>query len=190
MSEATALIPADGIERCIFLVRGHKVMLDSHLAALYGVETKQLNRAVRRNLDRFPPDFMFQLAPEELAHLRFRIGTSNVGRGGRRYAPYAFTEQGVAMLSSVLHSRRAVQVNVAIMRAFVRLREALSLHKELAHKLAELERKIEGHDESIRTLFEAIRQLMTPQETPRKEIGFHIKEDHVPYRIRRRVAHR
>ena len=165
-------------------------MLDFHLAALYGVETKNLNKAVKRNLDRFPSDFMFQLAPEELGNLKFQIGTSSYAHGGRRKPVSAFTEQGVAMLSSVLHSQRAVQVNIAIMRAFVRLREALSLHKELAHKLADLERQIEGHDQSIHTLFEAIRQLMTPPEQPRKEIGFHIKEDGVPYCIRRRAARR
>jgi hypothetical protein len=164
-------------------------MLDSHLAALYGVETKNPNKAVRRNLSRFPADFMFQLTPEELANLKFQIGTSSSTHGGRRKPVSAFTAQGVAMLSSVLHSQRAVQVNIAIMRAFVRLRETLSLHKELAHKLAELERKIENHDESIHTLFEAIRQLMTPPaEPPRKEIGFHLRETGVPYRIKRRAA--
>jgi len=155
------------------------------------VETKNLNKAVRRNLSRFPADFMFQLTPEELANLKFQIGTSSSTHGGRRKPVSAFTEQGVAMLSSVLHSQCAVQVNIAIMRAFVRLRETLSLHKELAHKLAELERKIENHDESIHTLFEAIRQLMTPPaEPPRNEIGFHIKEDSLPYRIKRRAVQR
>jgi hypothetical protein len=155
------------------------------------VETKNLNKAVRRNLSRFPADFMFQLTPEELANLKFQIGTSSSTHGGRRKPVSAFTEQGVAMLSSVLHSQRAVQVNIAIMRAFVRLRETLSLHQELPHKLAELERKIENHDESIHMLFEAIRQLMTPPaEPPRKEIGFHIKEESVPYRIKRRAAQR
>ena len=189
MDENGAVIPPDGIERSIFLIRGHRVMLDSHLAALYGVETKNLNKAVRRNLGRFPLDFMFQLAPDELDNLKFQIGTSSYTHGGRRKPVSAFTEQGVAMLSSVLRSERAVRVNIAIMRAFVRLRETLSLHKELAHKLAELERRIENHDESIHSLFEAIRQLMAPQaEPPRKEIGFHLKEDSVPYRIKRRAA--
>ena len=163
-------------------------MLDVHLAQLYGVETKNLNKAVKRNLDRFPADFMFQLTLKEIENLRFQFGTSSFGHGGRRYAPYVFTEQGVAMLSSVLKSRQAVRVNIAIMRAFVRLRETLSLHKELAHKLAELERKIEKHDESISTLFEAMRQLMTPVEKPAKEMGFHVKEDAVPYRIRRKLV--
>lgn len=183
-----AIARADRIEHCIFLVRGHKVMLDSHLATLYGVETKSLNKAVKRNLDRFPPDFMFQLEVQEVENLRFQIGTSSLGHGGRRYAPYAFTEQGVAMLSSVLRSKQAVQVNVAIMRAFVRLRETLTLHKELASKLADLESRIEGHDTAIRSLFEAIRQLMAPPTPPPKpEIGFHVKEDAIPYRIRKRA---
>jgi hypothetical protein len=175
------------IEKSIFLIRAHRVMLDFHLAGLYGVETKNLNRTVKRNLDRFPDDFMCQLTAEEVANLRFQIGTSSFGHGGRRYAPYVFTEQGVAMLSSILKSKQAVNVNIAIMRAFVRLREALSLHKDLAHKLAELERKIESHDESISTLFDAIRRLMTPPDKPQKEIGFHIKEDSIPYRTKRRT---
>jgi hypothetical protein len=188
MTEGTDIIPVERIEHCIFLIRGHKVRLDFHLAALYSVETKNLNKAVKRNPDRFPADFMFQLTAEELANLKFQLGTSSSTHGGRRKPVSAFTEQGVAMLSSVLRSQQAIRVNVAVMRAFVRLRETLSLHKELAHKLAELERKIENHDESIRTLFEAIRQLMTPPEKPRKEIGFHIKENSVPYRIKRRTA--
>jgi phage regulator Rha-like protein len=164
-------------------------MLDSHLAALYGVETKSLNKAVKRNIERFPPDFMFQLTAEEADCLRFQSGTLKRGQHSK-YLPHVFTEQGVAMLSSVLRSKRAIQVNVAIMRAFVRLRETLSVHKDLAVKLAELERKIEGHDESIRTLLEAIRQLMAPPEESRKEIGFHIKEDAVWYRIGRKTVHR
>jgi phage regulator Rha-like protein len=130
---------------------------------------------------------MFQLTVDEADALRFQFGTLKRGQHFK-YLPYAFTQEGVAMLSSVLNSQRAIQVNVAIMRAFVRLREVLSLHKDLAHKLAELERKIENHDESIRSLFEAIRQLMTPPEPPRREIGFHIKEDSVRYRIKRRTA--
>jgi ORF6N domain-containing protein len=156
----------------ILFVRGQKVMLDSDLAKLYGVETKALNRAVNRNRGRFPADFMFELTSQELRALRYQIGTSNAGRGGRRTLPYAFTEQGVAVLSSVLRSRRAVLVNVAIMRAFVRLRQLLTTNKELAHQLAELERKLENHDDSIRSLFDAIRQLMTPPELPRRRIGF------------------
>lgn len=178
----------ENIERCILLLRGQKVILDRDLAALYEVETKNLNKAVRRNLARFPGDFMFHLTADEAESLRFQIGTLKRGQHFK-YLPLAFTEQGVAMLSSVLNSQRAIQVNIAIMRAFVRLRETLSLHKELADKLADLERKIESHDKGITTLFEAIRKLMTPApETPRKEIGFHIKEDAVPYRTRRKAA--
>lgn len=169
----THLIPAERIEQCILLVRGHKVMLDRDLAKLYGVTTFNLNKAVKRNLDRFPDDFMFQLDFQEVRSLIFQFGISKPeGRGGRRHLPYAFTEQGVAMLSCVLKSKRAVQVNVAIMRAFVRLRQVLSSNKELANKLAELERKLETHDGHIRSLFDAIRQLMAPPEPPPRRIGF------------------
>ena len=151
------------------LIRGEKVILDADLAELYGVETKTLNQAIKRNLSGFPADFMFQLAQEEVEALRFHFGASK-GRGGRRYLPYAFTELGVAMLSSVLNSERAIEVNIAIMRAFVRLREILATHKDLARKLEELERKYDGQ---FRAVFEAIRQLMTPPaETRRGRIGF------------------
>jgi phage regulator Rha-like protein len=136
-------IPAERIERSIVLIKGHKVMLDEDLAELYGVETRILVRNVKRNLERFPAHFMFQLTNEEYQRLRSQIGISKPGRGGRRYLPYAFTEQGVAMLSSVLHSKRAIQVNIAIMDTFVRLRQMLSSHEELAHKLAALEKKVE-----------------------------------------------
>lgn len=184
------IIPAERIERAILLIRGQKVMLDRDLAVLYGVETKALNKAVGRNLDRFPADFMFQLTKEETDSLRFQFGTLKRGQHSK-YFPYAFTEQGVAMLSSVLRSPRAVQVNIAIMRAFVQLRQLLGSHTELDRKLAELERKIEGHDTDIQSLFEAIRQLMAPPPAPSKpEIGFHVKEEPVPYRIkpRRKVS--
>ena len=147
------LIPAERIERSILLLRGQKVMLDSDLAELYGVETKTLNRAVKRNLDRFPADFMFRLSADEVEALRFQFGTLKLGRGQhRKYLPYAFTEQGVAMLSSVLRSQRAVQVNIAIMRAFVRLREILATHKDLALRLDELEEegRATGREDSRR----------------------------------------
>jgi len=146
-------------------------MLDSDLAELYGVETSNLNKAVKRNIDRFPTDFMFQLSKQEAERLRFQDGTSNTGRGGRRYRPYVFTEQGVAMLSSVLRSKQAVQVNIAIMRTFVRLREMLASHKKLARKLEELERK---YDAQFKVVFDAIRQLMVPSTPAQKRrIGFH-----------------
>ena len=170
------------IEHAIHLIRGQRVLLDRDLAALYGV-TGNLNKAVRRNIGRFPGDFMFQLTPDEADALRFQFGILQQGMHFR-YLPHVFTQEGVAMLSGVLNSPRAEQVNIAIMRAFVRLREALALHKELAHKLNDLERKIESNDESIRMLFEAIRQLMTPPEHPRKEIGFHVKETSPPYRAK------
>ena len=160
-SEDTQLVPVEKVESLIHLARGEKVLLDSDLAVLYGVTTGNLNKAVKRNPHRFPPDFMFQLSDKEAAGLIFQSGTSKQ-RGGRRHNPYAFTEQGVAMLSSVLRSERAVQVNVAIMRAFVGLRRMLSTNETLTRKLAEMERRLEGHDQTIRSLFDAIRQLMAP----------------------------
>ena len=163
-----SLIPADRIEKAILLIRKQKVMLDADLADLYGVQTKFLVRAVKRNVDRFPADFMFQLSKEEFDDLRFHFGTSS-DWGGRRYPPYAFTEQGVAMLSSVLRSQRAVQVNIEIMRAFIRLRQMLASNAELARKLDELEKK---YDAQFKEVFEAIRQLMTPPEPKRRAIGF------------------
>lgn len=191
MNKMSLAIPTERIQRVIYLVRGEKVMLDSDLAALYGVETGALNRAVKRNLDRFPPDFMFQLTSTETENLKCQIGIPSEWGGRRRSLPYAFTEQGVAMLSSVLSSKRAAQVNIAVMRAFVQVRQVLLGHAELARKLAELEKRIEGHDSAIRSLFEAIRQLMAPPQPQSKpEIGFHVKEDAVPYRAkpRKRLA--
>jgi hypothetical protein len=168
MATKDMVIPAERITRAILLIRGQKVILDSDLAALYGVQTKELNRAVKRNLERFPHDFMFQLTSDEVDRLRCQIGTSN--RGGRRYSPYAFTEQGVAMLSSVLHSKRAVRVNIEIMRAFVQLRQLLSTHVDLARKLATLESK---YDAQFKVVFDAIRELMAPLEPPgKRRIGF------------------
>jgi len=166
------LISEKVIEQRIFIIRGQKVMIDQDLAELYVVPTKILIQAVKRNVQRFPFDFMFQLTSKEVVNLRSQIVTSSWG--GRRYRPYVFTEQGVAMLSSILKSKRAILVNVAIMRAFVRLREFLLTHKELAHQLAELERKVDLHDQEIRSIFEAIRQLMAPPpEPPKRKIGFH-----------------
>ena len=172
--QSPAVVPVELIEKKIYLIRGHKVMLSTDLAKLYGVEVRVLVQAVKRNIERFPEDFMFQLSQEEYENLKSQIVTSSWG-GARRARPYAFTEQGVAMLSSVLRSERAIQVNIAIMRAFVRLREILSTHKELAYKLAELERKIEKHDEEIKAIFEAIRQLMMAPKKPKRKIGFKVK---------------
>lgn len=172
MVSKQSLIPVDRIEKAILLVRRQKVMLDADLAGLYGVETRVLVQAVKRNLERFPEDFMFQLSREEFAVLRSQSVTSS-DWGGRRYPPYAFTEQGVAMLSSVLRSQRAIQVNIEIMRAFIRLRQMLASHAELARKLDALEKK---YDAQFKDVFEAIRQLMAPPEQKRRAIGFR-KED-------------
>ena len=167
------LIPQEIIENKILLIRGRKVMLDRDLAMLYGVETRTLNQAVRRNINRFPEDFMFQLTKEEMGNWKSQIVISNKDKMGLRKRPYAFTENGVAMLSSVLNSERAIEVNIQIMRTFTKIREILSTHKELAHKLAQLERKIEKHDDAIKVIFNAIRQLMTPPpETKKGKIGF------------------
>ena len=164
-------LPIARIERAILVLRGHKVLLDADLAALYEVPTKVLLQAVKRNLERFPEDFMFQLDKQELAILRSQIVTSSWG--GRRTAPYAFTEQGVAMLSSVLNSPRAIAVNIEIMRAFVRLRALIASNKELAAKLDQLEKKLTTHDQAITEIMHAIRQLMKPAEpTKKRPIGF------------------
>ena len=169
-----SIIPMESIQRSILLIRSEKVMLDADLARLYAVETRVLVQAVRRNIERFPDDFMFQLTKEEFDHLRSQFVISSQW-GGRRYPPYAFTEQGVAMLSSVLRSKRAVLVNVQIMRTFVRLRQMLSSHADLARKLAALERK---YDLQFKVVFDAIRQLMEPPTKPkRKPIGFQTEAD-------------
>jgi len=184
------IVPVEHIESKILLIRSQKVMLDSDLAFLYGVGTKVLIQAVMRNIDRFPSDFIFQLSQEEFELLRSQIVTSKTseGRGGRRYLPYAFTEQGVAMLSSVLKSPRAIMVNVEIMRAFVRLRRLLASNTELARKLDELEKK---YDRQFAVVFEAIRQLMAPTEpaepeSRRKRIGFLAEEKPGRYSIGRK----
>jgi hypothetical protein len=164
-----SLVPIERVERAILLLRGHRVMLDADLASLYGVETGALTRAVRRNANRFPADFMFQLTKQEFEDLRRQSGISSAW-GGRRYAPYAFTEQGVAMLSSVLRSERAVLVNIEIMRAFVRLRQMLASHADLARKLAQLERK---YDAQFKVVFDAIREMMErPDSGDKNPIGF------------------
>lgn len=171
------LIPNEIIEQKIFLIRGYKVMFDKDLAVLYGVETRDLNKAVGRNLDRFPSDFMFQLTQKEHKHLMFQYGTSSWG--GTRKLPRVFTEHGILTLSSVLRSRRAIQVNIAIMRAFVKLRKVLSTHKELARKLNLLEHMIGKHDGEIQAIFQAIQKLIKVSKEPPKErppkrrIGFH-----------------
>ena len=178
MLKNQSIMPAERIEKAIFLIRGQKVILDRDLARLYGVETRVLNQAVRRNRSRFPDDFMLSLTREEIRNLSQIVISSGI-----KHAPnvFAFTEQGVAMLSSVLNSERAIEVNILIMRAFVRLREAMASSKEFARRLEELERRIASHDENIRTLFQAIRQLMAAPERPPKKIGFQLKEKRASY---------
>jgi hypothetical protein len=200
------IVPALRIAQSIYWLRGQKVMRDFDLAALYGVATKVLNQAMKRNQERFPADFMFQLTSEETSNSRSQFVTSRsqtignqsipmnrsqfvtLKRGQNiKYRPYAFTEEGVAMLSSVLNSARAINVNIAIMRAFVRLREALETNRELARKFAELEKRVGKHNAKIDAILDAIRQLMAPPEEPRREIGFHVREKALRYgaRIRR-----
>ena len=177
MSKDRLLIPPERIERSILLIRGQKVMLSADLAELYQVEPRVLVQAVKRNIARFPEDFMFQLTEEEFSNLKSQIVISSWG-GLRRARPYAFTEQGVAMLSSVLRGKRAIQVNIEIMRAFVRLRRMLASHADLARKLEALEKK---YDAQFKVVFEAIRELMKPPEVKKRPIGFLVEEPHVPY---------
>src|SRR6185436_11323203 len=166
-------VPIGLVERRIYLIRGQKVMLDADLAELYQVETRALVQAVKRNRDRFPPDFIFQLTKEEAHFLRSQTVTSNVGRGGRRYLPYAFTEHGVAMLSSVLNSPRAVQMNIVIIRAFVRLRELLASHKDLAEKVQQLETTQKQHGSVIVAVVQEIKKLKKTPRRRKSRIGFY-----------------
>ena len=163
------LILVENISSKIFMIRGHKVMIDRDLAELYGVETKQLKRAVRRNIDRFPTDFMFKMTKEELNNWRCQFGTSNSIKMGLRYPPLTFTEQGVAMLSSVLKSERAIKVNIQIMRTFSRLRQMLASNEDLRKKVEAMESK---YDEQFRVVFEAIKQLLIEEDNPKRKIGF------------------
>lgn len=164
-------LPAAQLSHKIYFIRKTRVMLDADLALLYGVKTKELNKAVKRNLERFPSDFMFRLKANEMEILRFQAGTSSEGfHGGRRYLPYAFTEQGVAMLSSVLHSPRAVQVNVAIMRAFLRLRALLATHEELRRKIDDMEKR---YDSQFHAVFATLRQMLETPIPRKRQIGFH-----------------
>ena len=187
MTANKGIVAFGQVDRLIYLIRGQRVMMNMHLAAFYGVETRALNQAVKRNRARFPEDFAFRLTRTEAEWLVSQnVIPHKKHLGGS--VPYAFTEEGVAMLSSVLRSTRAINVNIAVMRAFVRLREALSMHKELAIKLRELETKIAGHDESIRIVFDAIRQLMTPPVPPRRQIGFSAREARARYTARRKKS--
>jgi hypothetical protein len=176
-AKSLALVPVEHITRAILVLRGHKVLLDSELAALYGVSTKRFNEQVRRNRERFPADFMFQLTAEELASLRSQIATLKGGRGQhRKYLPYAFTEHGAIMAATILNSSRAVEMSVYVVRAFVHLRELLSSNRELARRFAQLEtrldKKLTRHDEAIAAILSAIRELMNPPQPKRRPIGF------------------
>ena len=171
--QSDAIVPADRVQQQILVMRGQRVIMDKDLAVLYGVTTKRLNQQVHRNSERFPEDFMFQLTGKEAATLRLQFATSKT-RGGRRYSPYAFTEHGAIMAATVLNSPQAVSASLFVVRAFVKLRELLSTHVQLAAKLDALERKLQNHDDQILALFEAIRELMEPPDDPPKPpIGFH-----------------
>lgn len=185
MGEAISLVPVERIERAILFIRGEKVMLDSDLAEIYGVETRVLNQAVKRNANRFPADFMFQLTGEEAAAIRRSRSQSVILKRGehRKYLPYAFTEHGALMLANVLNSERAAQTSVMVVRAFVRLRQLLSSNAELARKLESLEKK---YDAQFKVVFDAIRQLMSPPARPKREIGFHVKYDDAKPKAKRR----
>lgn len=186
MKKSKAAVPAISVENKIYSFRGQNVMLDSDLAELYGVETRVLVQAMKRNIDRFPADFMFRLTADEMSNLKSQIATSSSenrslrsqivtskkGRGGRRYPPYVFTEHGAVMLASVLNSRRAVEASIFVVRAFVRMRGILSVHKGMARKLFELERRVMGHDEDIKMLMKAIKKLIQLPAPPKRQIGF------------------
>jgi len=185
MANEPAVAPAVMIENLILTIRGQRVMLDSDLARIYRVTTGQLNQALKRNSKRFPADFAFQLTRQELAALISQSVISKTGRGGRQTPPWVFTEHGAIMLASVLNSPLAIEASVRVVRAFVYLREQLASNKKIAQKFAELEKRLDSQDESIATLFEAIRQLLEPAEPgqPRREIGFHVKEQARSYRV-------
>jgi len=171
-------IPDEVVISKIYLVRSHKVMLDIDLAELYNVETGRLNEQVKRNLDRFPVDFMFQLTHKEWESLRSQFAISKKGRGGRRYTPFVFTEHGVLMLSSVLNSKRAIQVNIQVMRIYTKLKGMLLTHKDILLKLEKLERKTNRHDGNFKTVFDFLKELLNPRTKPMRRIGFKQKESH------------
>lgn len=170
--EKQSIIPVERIQQSIYYLRGEKVMLDEDLAGLYGVDTKVLNQAVKRNIERFPSDFMFQLTAKETERLRSQIVTSKEGRGGRRYNPYAFTEQGVAMLSSVLRSKQAVEVNIAIMRTFVHLRKIMADNSLLRSRIEMLEKKDSHRDAQIQRIFDVLSEMIAEEDKPKKQIGY------------------
>jgi hypothetical protein len=173
----TIMIPGELVENKIYLVRGKKVMLDRDLAELYDVETKRLKEAVRRNIGRFPEDFMFEMTASELKNWRTQFATSNSEKMGLRRPPFCFTEQGVSMLSSVLNSETAIRVNIQIIRVFTRMREMLLTHKEILLQLEKMEKKLAGHDEDITLIFQYLKQLLNPPQLPRQKIGFRRKDE-------------
>jgi len=186
MAKKESIIPAEVIENKIYLIRRQKVMLDRDLAELYEVPTKVFKQAVKRNIKRFPSDFMFELSSAEFRNWRSQFVTSKSDKMGLRYAPMAFTEQGVAMLSSVLNSERAIEVNIQIMRTFVNLRKMLASHKDLAGKMAKLEKK---YDEQFKIVFDAIRALISEENKPKRKIGFRAKEKRSTYRVKKKASH-
>ena len=183
--KTNSIISDERVERCIYVIRGQKVILDADLARFYGVTTARLNQQVRRNQEKFPADFVFELTREEFANLMLQNATSSSGYGGRRKLPLAFTEHGAIMAATVLNSPQAVRMSVLVVRAFVKMREVLANNHELTRQLAELERRLTGHDDAIRHLFTVIRQLLAPPpqpDPPRKPIGFHVRERSATYR--------
>jgi hypothetical protein len=183
------VIPSESIEQHIYFIRGMRVILDSDLSALYGVKTKVLNQAVKRNKNRFPADFAFQLRQEDLAAINKQGGMRSqivtASKRNIRFLPFVFTEHGALMASNVLKSSRALSMSIYVVRAFVRLRDTLALHKDLAQKLAELERKVQSHDEELQAIVHALQQLMEPPEKPKREIGFRVKEPTTKYGVKR-----
>ena len=189
MTQQTEIIPATTIAPLIRSIRDRRVILDTDLAVLYGVQTRALVQAVKRNADRFPEDFLFQLSPTEAAALRSQIVISKTGRGGRRYPPYAFTEHGALMAANILNSPRAVAMSVYVIRAFVKMREDLAANAAILRRLAEIDKTLLVHDVALREILQKLRPLLEPPPAPpRPEIGFHVKEDAVPYRIKRKAA--
>ena len=186
----TSLVPVEAIEQRILVIRGMRVILDTDLARIFGVPTFRLNEAIKRNRERFPEDFMFRMTHEEFSSLTSQFAISKRGSGGRRFLPYAFTEHGVLMVANVLKSDRAVRMSVLVVRAFVKLREMLASHKELAQKLAELEQRTSKHDADIQAIVNAIRRLMVQPDPPKKRIGFRVEEPKVEYRISRHPGSR
>lgn len=187
MTESSPPTKLDTVESAIYLIRGQRVMLDSDLAEIYGTSTMRLNEQLRRNRQRFPEDFAFQLTAEEFKRLISQIAISKKGRGGRRKLPWVFTEHGAIMLASVLNSQIAVQASVRVVRAFVRLREMVAANTELANKLKDLEGRLDSHDQAIIELFAVLKRLLEPETKPKREIGFHVRERHGRYRAKGRA---